>query len=452
MSNEHVLNNESEMLASAEAAPAEVEMTEENAQEPAKVSAADLQALKQTLSQRPKLLIAGGAALAAVVLLAVALSFALAGNPAAILVNGQQVAAMKNEEQANAAVAAYLAAQTKEIGNEVFFAEQVTVVPEAREGSEVLNRSKALNALALTTTLKTNGAAILVDGQPLVFTADEQTAKEALENLKLTYLPEDDTMQVLDVKFKQEIKVQPQEVLVAELSNLDEAKLAMKDTSLTGEAPVTVLVVLEKTKVEEVPFDTSYEVDGTLRYGQTKVKQAGVNGSREVTIQLAQANGEEIARQEISSNTLVKPVEEIVLEGAVVQTASRSLTQATEAGMIWPTTATRISSYYGPRSRDNHSGLDIDGDSGDPVWAAKAGTVVSAGYHGTYGNEVVISHGDGLQTRYARMQSILVSEGDEVEIGQQIGLEGSTGKSTGSHLHFEVIVNGSTTDPLLYIK
>ncbi len=223
MSNEHVLNNESEMLASAEAAPAEVEMTEENAQEPAKVSAADLQALKQTLSQRPKLLIAGGAALAAVVLLAVALSFALAGNPAAILVNGQQVAAMKNEEQANAAVAAYLAAQTKEIGNEVFFAEQVTVVPEAREGSEVLNRSKALNALALTTTLKTNGAAILVDGQPLVFTADEQTAKEALENLKLTYLPEDDTMQVLDVKFKQEIKVQPQEVLVAELSNLDEA-------------------------------------------------------------------------------------------------------------------------------------------------------------------------------------------------------------------------------------
>ncbi len=441
MSNEHVLNNESEMLASAEAAPAEVEMTEENAQEPAKVSAADLQALKQTLSQRPKLLIAGGAALAAVVLLAVALSFALAGNPAAILVNGQQVAAMKNEEQANAAVAAYLAAQTKEIGNEVFFAEQVTVVPEAREGSEVL-----------TTTLKTNGAAILVDGQPLVFTADEQTAKEALENLKLTYLPEDDTMQVLDVKFKQEIKVQPQEVLVAELSNLDEAKLAMKDTSLTGEAPVTVLVVLEKTKVEEVPFDTSYEVDGTLRYGQTKVKQAGVNGSREVTIQLAQANGEEIARQEISSNTLVKPVEEIVLEGAVVQTASRSLTQATEAGMIWPTTATRISSYYGPRSRDNHSGLDIDGDSGDPVWAAKAGTVVSAGYHGTYGNEVVISHGDGLQTRYAHMQSILVSEGDEVEIGQQIGLEGSTGKSTGSHLHFEVIVNGSTTDPLLYIK
>ncbi len=78
--------------------------------------------------------------------------------------------------------------------------------------------------------------------------------------------------------------------------------------------------------------------------------------------------------------------------------------------------------------------------------------MVSAGYHGTYGNEVVISHGDGLQTRYAHMQSILVSEGDEVEIGQQIGLEGSTGKSTGSHLHFEVIVNGSTTDPLLYIK
>lgn len=450
MSNEHVLNNESENLASAGAEAGKAK--ENDASKPANVSAADLQVLKQKLAQRPKLLIAGGAAVAAVLLLVVALSFAAAGRPAAILVNGQQVAALKNEEFANAVVANYLAAQTEALGSEVFFAEQVTVSAEAREGSDILSRSKAMDALAITTTLKTNGAAILVDGQPLVFTADEETARQALENLKLTYLPEDDTMQVLDVKFKQEIQVQPREVLVADVCNLDEAKLAMKDTSLTGEAPVTVLVVLEKTKVEEVPFSTSYEVDGTLRYGQTKTKQEGVNGSREVTIQLAQANGEEIARQEISSNTLVEPVDEILLEGAVVQTASRSLAQASDAGMIWPTTATRISSYYGPRSGDNHSGMDIDGDSGDPVWAAKSGTVISAGYHGTYGNEVVISHGDGLQTRYAHMQSILVSEGDEVEIGQQIGLEGSTGNSTGSHLHFEVIINGSTTDPLPYIK
>ena len=166
---------------------------------------------------------------------------------------------------------------------------------------------------------------------------------------------------------------------------------------------------------------------------------------------MVQINGEESARQEISSNTLVEAVNEIVLQGGVVQTAARSSTYVTDAGMIWPTTATRISSYYGTRG-GGHTGLDIDGEYGDSVWAAKAGTVVSAGYNGSYGNEVIISHGGSLQTRYAHLQSISVSAGDEVEIGQEIGKEGSTGNSTGSHLHFEVLIDGSQVNPLPYIQ
>lgn len=428
---------------------------ENKSQKPSTVATADLRAQGllrgRRLSVKGKLFFGGcGAALA--LLVAFVCSLLFAGQPAAILVNGQQVAALKNQEQAEAVIADYLAEQGKAIGNEVFFAERVEVAEHAREDSDVLNRNKAQAALELTTMLKTNGAVIRVDGSQLLSVASVDTAKQALENLKKTYLPEDETMQVLEVKFQQEVEVAPKEVFVSDVLNLDEAKLAMKDASLTGTAPVTVLVVLEKTKVEEVPYQTRFETDGTLRSGQTKTKQTGVNGSREVTIQVAQANGQEIARQEISSNTLVEAVDEIILEGAVVRTASRSLQQVTDSGMIWPTTATRISSYYGPRSGDNHTGLDIDGELGDPVWAAKAGTVVSASYNGSYGNEVVLSHGDGLQTRYAHMQSISVNVGDEVAIGQQVGTEGSTGNSTGSHLHFEVIIDGSTVNPLLYIK
>lgn len=397
-------------------------------------------------SRKHLAMLAGGVLL--VIALMMAVVAGLSGEPTAILVDGRQIAAVSGEELANAVISSYLKDQTKDFGSEVRYQEEVVAAPAA-EGSRAMSRDAAKKALAENTTLVTDGAAIYVDGQPVVYMANEADAANALEYLKLSYLPDDSTMQVLDAKYAEDVQVAAAEVKLAELMDLNEAKLALKGDD-PEQAPVHVIVILEKTKTEEVPFEVVYETDGTLRYGVTKTKQEGANGSREVTLQLVQINGVETARQEISSNTLVEAVDEIVLQGAVVQTAARSATYITNAGMIWPTTATRISSYYG--GSRGHTGIDIDGEYGDPVWAAKSGTVTSAGYNGSYGNEVVISHGDNLQTRYAHLQSISVSAGDEVEIGQQIGEEGSTGNSTGSHLHFEVIINGETVNPLSYIK
>lgn len=370
--------------------------------------------------------------------------------PAAILVNGEPIVAVKSADLAEKLITDYLKEKTEIVENEVYFAEEVTVSTDVLPDSKVTNRWAAADVLDVSTTLHTMGAAIVVDGEPLCYVTSERIALNLLEYLKLSYLPDDSTMQVLDAKFAQNVQIQPCDVRVADALDMNEAKLLLKGVG-AEEAPVTVLAVIEKTKVEEIPFQTRYEVDSSMRNGEIKTKQEGANGSREVTIQLVQANGVETARQEISSNTLVEATEAVVLTGAVVQTASRSTTYVTDLGMIWPTTATRISSYYGYRG-DNHSGIDIDGDAGDPVWAAKAGTVVAAGYKGSYGNQVIIDHGDGVQTRYAHMQSVTVSVGDEVAIGEQVGVEGSTGNSTGSHLHFEVIINGNHTDPLPYIR
>ncbi len=112
----------------------------------------------------------------------------------------------------------------------------------------------------------------------------------------------------------------------------------------------------------------------------------------------------------------------------------------------WPTITRRISQYYGYR----HSGLDIDGEFGDPIYAPESGTVVSAGWNGGYGLEVVINHGNGIVTRNAHMQKVFVSVGQSVGRGQTVGEMGSTGRSTGSHSHYEVIVNGRTTNPFSY--
>jgi murein DD-endopeptidase MepM/ murein hydrolase activator NlpD len=124
--------------------------------------------------------------------------------------------------------------------------------------------------------------------------------------------------------------------------------------------------------------------------------------------------------------------------------------------LFWPTNGAIVSGFgyrthpvYG--TTRFHAGVDIDGGCGQPIFAAEDGTVLSTGYNGGYGNATVIDHGNGLSTLYAHQSSIGVSSGQRVARGEQIGLVGTTGLSTGCHLHFEVRVNGSAVDPMGYL-
>lgn len=124
----------------------------------------------------------------------------------------------------------------------------------------------------------------------------------------------------------------------------------------------------------------------------------------------------------------------------------------------WPCPGyTEITSEYGMRLHPIlgyyklHTGIDIGAPEGASIVAADSGTVISAGWQGGYGNCVIVDHGSGMSTLYAHMSEILCSEGQSVSSGQSIGLVGSTGYSTGAHLHFEVRVNGDPVDPTGYL-
>ncbi len=115
----------------------------------------------------------------------------------------------------------------------------------------------------------------------------------------------------------------------------------------------------------------------------------------------------------------------------------------------WPTNSYRITQYY----RWRHSGLDISNKTGQPAYAAETGKVEAAGWNrGGYGYYVIINHGGGLKTLYAHLSKISVKNGQNVSRGSVIGAVGSTGRSTGPHLHFEVRVNGIRVNPLGYIR
>ncbi len=118
---------------------------------------------------------------------------------------------------------------------------------------------------------------------------------------------------------------------------------------------------------------------------------------------------------------------------------------------ITPTTGT-ITSRFGVRSRDNHKGIDIGAPKGTPIKAAASGTVVHSGNKNDgYGNYIILSHGNGVQTYYAHCSQLLVSKGENVKQGQVIAKVGSTGISTGNHLHFEVRINGVAQNPQNYV-
>jgi len=120
------------------------------------------------------------------------------------------------------------------------------------------------------------------------------------------------------------------------------------------------------------------------------------------------------------------------------------------AGLIWPVDGVVVSGF-GMRWGRLHEGIDIAASSGTPIRAAAAGTVIHAGWLGGYGNLVVVDHGNGLATAYAHASAILVGVGRQVTQGETVSLVGSTGNSSGPHLHFEVRVNGAAVDPLLYL-
>lgn len=144
-------------------------------------------------------------------------------------------------------------------------------------------------------------------------------------------------------------------------------------------------------------------------------------------------------------------------QAAAAAAAGNSAPAAALGGYIWPVPSRRINSPYGSREgggivSSTHKGVDIGGVGyTTQVLAAKAGTVIVSQSHSSYGNYVVVSHGSGNTTLYAHMSKRSVKVGDVVGQGQVLGITGSTGNSTGPHLHFEITENGSRIDPLKYL-
>jgi len=362
------------------------------------------------------------------------------------------------------------------------------------EGQEIILDQPLLKACRGMVRFVTEAWAVTVDGREVVYLRTEDEAREVIDSLAADCersLMEKGNTRVLSVAPLEDLDIRRTDAPAADVADVETAKrilkrgtdrlevhvvsrgeslwsiananslsvddlrkanpdLADSDLIFVGQelnliVPdpyVNLASVEEYTYIKYLPYGEEIRKDSTLWPWESYVKRGGVYGRREVTVRIERLNEEEVSRELVSSRLLSSPTTQVFILG--------TKTWPTRAGgWVYPAVG-RTTSPFGWRRSGFHHGIDIGAPYGDGVMAAKGGTVTYAGWRGSYGRLVVIDHGDGLETRYAHLSSILVSVGQVVSQGEVIGKIGNSGRSYGSHLHFEIRVDGKAVNPVTY--
>ena len=209
----------------------------------------------------------------------------------------------------------------------------------------------------------------------------------------------------------------------------------------TPEPELSVVTQEEVSYEEDYNAETQYIDNDSWYTTKEVVQQEASAGHRRVTALVTYKNGKETGREIIAQTIITEAVPKIIERGT-----------QTPPTYIKPISGGRYSSGFGKRWGRMHKGVDWACSVGTAVKASCGGTVVSAGWSSGYGYCITIRHPDGRQTRYAHLSKILVSAGKKVKQGEKIALSGNTGRSTGPHLHFEILINGSQVNPLKYLN
>ena len=218
-------------------------------------------------------------------------------------------------------------------------------------------------------------------------------------------------------------------------------ELAAGNEVITGvESPdlLQVKVIRRESYTSEIPYDTLETQSSEYDFGETVVTSAGQNGLQEITQDITYIDGVQTEISTVSVETLQQPVSEYVTKGTHLKSGMTANYGSGE--WMWPVPQY---TYVSRWMSSLHKGADICAAYGTPIYASDSGVVVTAGYHYSYGNYVVIDHGNGWTTLYGHMSALGCSSGQAVERGEVIGYVGSTGNSTGNHCHFEMHHNGT---------
>lgn len=407
--------------------------------------------------------------------------------------DGQEIGAVRSEEEALSVM--------NQIKKEISATYDVTSVlanefllePTHAKDSELIPLSELKTSIKSNINFLVSGYSLVIEGQEVGILKSGKETESILEEIKAPYI-ENIEGTLKEINFLEDIQIAKNEVSIDSISERDKlvevirigtdeikthtvevgesfwtiAKIYDIDVeNLVDANPeadplklkpgdevnlviptsmLTVETIVQKEYTENTPYEIIVEEDPSLYTNQKKVKVEGKEGLSKVVADETKHNGVLVDKNIISEEILEEPVTQVVIQG------TKELPKTAATGKLMMPTRGRFTSGYGHRWGRMHRGIDIAAKTGTPIVAADGGTVIKSGWHGTFGNMIEIDHGNGMVTRYAHASKLLVSRGAKVYKGQHIANVGNTGRSTGAHLHLEVLINGVNVNPSKYVK
>lgn len=346
--------------------------------------------------------------------------------------------------------------------------------------------------------------ALVINEQEKMYFRRKKEAEDVLQALEEYYIPEDDNVEIIDIYFDEAVEIKKvlknasvlEKIKTTEegldfilkgtdeerkhkiekgenywvladeygisVENLIKANPDIKPERLQIGQEVSLIVpepLINVNTVENViydqkiEFDVVYEDNSSLYKDEYRIKNYGVYGSKEVKAELVKRDGKELGKVILDESIVSEPVTKVVYRGTKnppPRIGTGTFSKPLNRGTITSGYGSRYHPVY--RVYKKHSGVDIAAPYGTPVLASDGGKVIFAGWKSGYGKCVIVDHGGNLSSLYAHMSSINVSVGEKIYKGKTVGKVGSTGTSTGNHVHFEIRKLGNDINPSTYIN
>lgn len=309
--------------------------------------------------------------------------------------------------------------------------------------SFITDKSKLRNVVLSNASIEIEVYALLSDGKEIAIVGNEAEGKQVLDKLR-EYYSAKSLITVKESKIKNNITYSKKKDMLSRIQDVDKIVEAVIEAN--SKKPIITVETIGNTEIKQAiapPTTITYSND--MLVGQSKVTSGGKEGQKLVVKEVVMENNKIMSSKFISEKVITAAQEKIIVKGKkAAAVTSKTLLSSPSRGTI--------SSSFGMRWGKMHEGLDIAAPTGQPILAALDGTVTFAGWQNGYGNFIKLKHSGGVETAYGHCSKIEVKVGESVKKGEKIGEVGSTGNSTGPHLHFEVLVNGVQKNPAGYLK
>ncbi len=411
-----------------------------------------------------------------------------------VYINGIPVGTVRSKAEAKDAIAEL----TQEIGagyetGDIVVGAALDIKKVKLSDNRLTDKDVLKKNMMKNISIKRPAVTVMIGGSPVLSIMGREQAEKLLEDIKASFIPDGKGIETDRIYIKEKVELLEQAVDINKLMIYEDAykfllngtteekvytvkkgdslwlisrnnnisvedlekanpgispkrlQIGQKINMIVPKPFLTVVTEEIATYSEKIPFDTDYKQSSEFYKGESIITKYGKYGKKEVTARIIKENGVEVTREILEETVVEEPVTRLVALGIKPPPPRQG------TGTFSYPARGRITSGFGWRWGRRHNGIDIALNSGTPVKASDGGTVKFAGNYGGYGLLVIIDHGEGYETYYGHNSKLLVKKGDKVHKGQTVALSGSTGNTTGPHLHFEVRKFGVPVNPIQYL-